>query len=85
MTKLTTAICLNIYLSIVSVLTHGEPWQNIKTQKEALPMKEYQYFRVELEGHIATITISRPKALNEAKLPKEAPRSSCAFDGSMII
>ena len=27
-------------------------------------MKEYQYFRVELEGHIATITISRPKALN---------------------
>ncbi len=24
-------------------------------------MKEYQYFRVELEGHIATITISRPK------------------------
>ena len=27
-------------------------------------MKEYQYFRVELEDHIATITISRPKALN---------------------
>ena len=27
-------------------------------------MKEYQYFRVELEGHIATVTISRPKALN---------------------
>lgn len=27
-------------------------------------MKEYQYFRVELEDHIATITISRLKALN---------------------
>ncbi len=27
-------------------------------------MKEYQYFRIEIEEHVAVVTISRPKALN---------------------